>query len=90
MNTMNTDDVIAAWKEPAIRAGLAEQELMQIPQHPAGRSPFEREPMTDAGASLPITLRTIGALTSFMSCNIACSETMWDGSCDFFTYGCCM
>lgn len=89
MNDINTDDLIAAWKDPAVRANLSGQEPNQMPHHPAGRSPFESAAANCAGGSLPGTLRTIGAITSFMSCNISCSETMWDGSCDFFTYGCC-
>ena len=86
---MHANDVIAVWKQPAFRAGLPSEELVQAPQHPAGRSPFESDPVTSAGGMLPGSWRTVGALTSLMSCNISCSETMWDGSCDFFTYGCC-
>jgi mersacidin/lichenicidin family type 2 lantibiotic len=89
MSALNATEVIAAWKQPAIRATLASSELTCLPQHPAGRSPFESDPACCAGAMLPGTLRTVGALTSIMSCNIACGETMWDGSCDFFSYGCC-
>jgi mersacidin/lichenicidin family type 2 lantibiotic len=89
MYAMNSADVIAAWKHPAIRASLADEELMGLPQHPAGRSPFDGDPASAAGGMLPAPIRTVGALTSFLSCTLACSQTMWDGSCDFFTYGCC-
>jgi mersacidin/lichenicidin family type 2 lantibiotic len=86
---MNANDVVAAWKEPAVRADLPHEDLRGLPQHPAGRSPFDGDAANVAGGMLPATIQTIGALTSMMSCNISCSETMWDGSCDFFSYGCC-
>jgi mersacidin/lichenicidin family type 2 lantibiotic len=89
MSSLNCSEVIAAWKQPAVRAALAGSELTGLPEHPAGRSPFEREPACSAGAMRPGTIRTVGPLTSMLSCTFSCSETMWDGSCDFFTYGCC-
>ena len=85
---MTANDVITAWKEPVVRDSLADQELIGLPRHPAGRSPFERDPANCAGGMLPSTLRTAGPVTSFLSCTLACSQTMWDGSCNFFTYGC--
>lgn len=86
---MTDSDVIAAWKEPAVRDSLVAQSAIDLPQHPAGRSPFEQDPANCAGGMLPGTIRTIGPVTSFLSCTLACGQTMWDGSCDFFTYGCC-
>jgi mersacidin/lichenicidin family type 2 lantibiotic len=86
---MTSNDVIAAWKDQAVRANLGEQELAEMPRNPAGASPFECDPANCAGGMLPGTARTIGPITSMLSCTFACSETMWDGSCDFFTYGCC-
>jgi mersacidin/lichenicidin family type 2 lantibiotic len=86
---MDSNEVIAAWKDPAVRASLCDRELVNLPLHPAGRSPFDCAPGNCSGGQLPATIRTIGMLTSIMSCNLACSETMWDGSCDFFSYGCC-
>jgi mersacidin/lichenicidin family type 2 lantibiotic len=87
---MTVSDVITAWKEPMVRDGLADQDAIVLPQHPAGRSPFERDPANCAGGMLPATIQTIGPVTSFLSCTLACSQTLWDGSCDFFTYGCCV
>jgi mersacidin/lichenicidin family type 2 lantibiotic len=89
MSSMNSNEVITAWKQPAMRAGLADPDPIDMPPHPAGRSPFESESVSSAGGMLPSPIQTVGTLTSIMSCNLACSETMWDGSCDFFTYGCC-
>src|SRR5689334_13280644 len=86
---MNANTVITAWKDPALRAELRVHDLLQLPEHPSGRSPFEGDPGKAAGGMAPGTLQTLGPLTSVMSCNLSCSETMWDGSCDFFTYGCC-
>jgi mersacidin/lichenicidin family type 2 lantibiotic len=87
---MTSDDIIAVWKGQAGCATLTEQQLATMPGNPAGLSPFDREPAPlGAGGMLPITIRTIGQITSLMSCTFACSETMWDGSCDFFSYGCC-
>ncbi len=86
---MNANAIITAWKDPALRAELPVHDLSQVPEHPSGRSPLESDPGSAAGGMLPITIATLAPLTSFMSCNLSCSETMWDGSCDFFTYGCC-
>jgi mersacidin/lichenicidin family type 2 lantibiotic len=89
MPSLSSMDVIDVWKRPALRADLGGDELNGLPQHPAGRSPFDQDPGASAGGMVPAPIRTIGTLTSVMSCNLSCSETMWDGSCDFFTYGCC-
>jgi mersacidin/lichenicidin family type 2 lantibiotic len=92
---MTANDRIATWKTPSVRADLAAETLATMPLNPAGLSPFETAtrletaPVHCAGGLPPNTIVTIVRLTSFLSCNVACTETMWDGSCDFFTYGCC-
>ena len=89
---MTSNDFIAAWKDPAVRAHLSEHDLAILPVNPAGPSPFDADPADPAncaGGQVPGPIRTIGQITSLLSCTFACSETMWDGSCDFFTYGCC-
>jgi mersacidin/lichenicidin family type 2 lantibiotic len=86
---MTSNDCIAAWKNPLVRAHLSEHELAMVPENPAGCPPFDADPANCAGGRLPATVVTISPVTAFLSCTLACSQTMWDGSCDFFTYGCC-
>ncbi len=92
---MTANDVIAAWKNPTARADLVPDAQATIPLNPAGRSALEidgrveADPARCAGGLPPSTIRITVQVTSVMSCNFSCSETMWDGSCDFFTYGCC-
>ncbi len=86
---MNANDVITAWKAPAVRASLAAHQLASIPRNPAGPSPFERDPATCASGMMPGMIGPIGSITTLLSCTLVCNETMWDGSCDLFTYGCC-
>jgi mersacidin/lichenicidin family type 2 lantibiotic len=87
---MTANDVITAWKEPTFRDSLSDQQLLDVPQHPAGQPPFEQDPANRAGGMLTGTIRSVGPVSSFLSCALARSQTMWDGSCDFFTYGCCV
>jgi mersacidin/lichenicidin family type 2 lantibiotic len=86
---LNANEVIAAWKEPDVRGSLAWQESATIPPNPAGLSPFESDPANCASGASPAMIGTIGGITTLLSCTLVCSETMWDGSCDFFSYGCC-
>jgi mersacidin/lichenicidin family type 2 lantibiotic len=86
---MTSNDLIASWKDPVVRAHLSEHELAMFPENPAGSSPFDADPVNCAGAKLPATVVTISIVTAFLSCTISCSQTMWDGSCDLFTYACC-
>ena len=86
---MTANEVIKAWKEPAVRASLAGQVLATIPRNPAGPSPFESDPANCASGATPANIGTIVGITTLLSCTLVCNETMWDGSCDFFTYGCC-
>jgi mersacidin/lichenicidin family type 2 lantibiotic len=86
---MTSTDFIAAWKDPAARAHLSDQELALLPTNPAGNSPFDADPANCAGGQAPGVLQTIGIVTTMLTCTLGCAQTMWDGSCDFFTYGCC-
>ncbi len=86
---MNANEIITAWKEAAVRASLAGQQLAAMPKNPAGPSPFERDPAYCASGMVPAMVGTVGSITALLSCTLVCSETMWDGSCDLFTYGCC-
>jgi mersacidin/lichenicidin family type 2 lantibiotic len=86
---MTSNDFIVAWKDAAVRAHLSEQDLAMVPENPAGGSPFDADPANCAGGRMPGTAQTIVQVTAFLSCTLSCSQTMWDGTCDFFTYGCC-
>jgi mersacidin/lichenicidin family type 2 lantibiotic len=86
---MNANDVITAWKEPAVRASLAGLQLAAIPRNPAGGSPFDSDPANCASGTMPSMIGTIATITTLLSCTLVCNETIWDGSCDLFTYGCC-
>lgn len=39
---MSPAEITRAWKEPAFRDSLADQPSLDLPQHPAGRPPFEQ------------------------------------------------
>jgi len=50
---MTEDAVIRAWKDPAYRAGLSEQQRMELPAHPAGLvSLNEAEMVETSGGTL--------------------------------------
>lgn len=83
---MTSDDIITGWKDEGRRRADASEGLAQVPPNPAGLSPFDRRELDVAGGAAPSTI-LLGS--AWLSCMFACAETMWDGSCDLFTYGCC-
>lgn len=82
---MTQHDIITVWKSEAHRLALPREGGVP-PPNPAGASPLDRIDLDAAGGAVPATV-VLGS--AWLSCTFACSETMWDGTCDFFTYGCC-
>jgi mersacidin/lichenicidin family type 2 lantibiotic len=83
---MTTQQIISCWKDEAYRRGQAADVRAMLPVNPAGPSPLDHAPVEASGGLLPATI-VLGS--AWFSCTFACSQTMWDGTCDFFTYACC-
>jgi hypothetical protein len=83
---MNKRDIIDCWKSESCRLDRAAAGLPAGPDNPAGPSPLRQHEFDVSGGSSPSTI-LIGSY--WLSCTISCAQTMWDGTCDFFSYGCC-
>jgi len=79
-------DVIRAWKDELYRAGLNDEELAHLPEHPAGFIELEGEQLAnvEGGTTIPC----IALATAALSCHLACDGTI-DGTCGIFSIGCC-
>jgi mersacidin/lichenicidin family type 2 lantibiotic len=67
---MTSNDFIAAWKDPAVRAHLSEHELSILPVNPAGHSPFDVDPdsWTASAPSSPTAVAALGLIHATHDC----------------------
>ncbi len=68
---MSVQDIIRAWKDAEFRASLSEEQLKQLPAHPAGRVELEDAELDAAGGALPTT--QVQWCTNFCTMRSVCS-----------------
>lgn len=92
---------IRAWKDESYRLTLDPEERLSVPSSPAGAIELADADLGEvAGGSVAITQTTICgtslpcvtvitiAISKNVSCG-ACDTTLWSGSCDVSSIGCC-
>jgi mersacidin/lichenicidin family type 2 lantibiotic len=89
---VSTFDVIRAWKDEEYRSSLNADELARMPAHPSGLVELTDEELVAAqGATWVITscpCLSI-AVSAATSCTPSCNATIWDGTCNVASIGCC-
>lgn len=80
---MTPHQIIHAWKNPQYRATLTSAELASYPEHPASYVELPDEMADDASGG------TVTIVGDAMSVWPSCESTMWDGTCNVATVGCC-
>lgn len=85
---MSNDQIIRAWKDASFRNSLSADELAEVPTNPAGIVDISDQDLEEAvgATSWPCGLFTSVAY----SCAPACGSSMWDGTCNIASIGCCL
>ena len=84
---MNKIDVIRAWKDPAYRASLSEEELAVLPAHPAGLADLSDDQLRMAGASTPVTTAPTCTMHTFLNWRSCCPPITTAPTCTEYTFG---
>jgi len=88
---MNKIDVIRAWKDPAYRASLSQDELASLPVHPAGLPELSDEQLRMAGGAADVAT-TAPTCTQYTFLNWrSCCPVTTAPTCTEYTYAslCC-
>jgi mersacidin/lichenicidin family type 2 lantibiotic len=98
---IDTHTTIRAWKDEGFRLAMADADRAMLPESPAGLIELDDADLGEvAGGDAGITQTTICgtswacvtvaaiAISKNMSCG-ACETTLWSGSCDVSSLGCC-
>lgn len=85
---MNKTDVIRAWKDPAYRATLSEEERAALPLNPAGLADLSDDQLRIAGgAATPITTAPTCTMHTFLNWRSCCPPITTAITCTEFTFG---
>ena len=87
---MRNEDIIRAWKDEDYRISLSDEERAMLPEHPAGVVDLSDEDLDDAagGTTIICGITITGGITALLSCSPGL-DTVFRGSCGFFSAGCC-
>jgi len=84
---MNKTDVIRAWKDPAYRATLSEEELAALPQNPAGLADLSDDQLRIAsGAETAITTAPTCTMNTFLNWRSCCPPITTAITCTEYTF----
>lgn len=87
---MSNEDIIRAWKDRAYRGSLSEAERGALPANPVEPMELDEEDLDAVGSRGGATsVPCIALATLTLSCAPSCENTVFDGTCDAFTEGCC-
>jgi mersacidin/lichenicidin family type 2 lantibiotic len=86
---MAPQDIVKAWKDPSYREVLSAVDLAQLPANPAGAIELDDSQLSDVAGATTWYCFTVSVVTAGVSCFPACGSTVWDGTCNVATYGCC-
>lgn len=81
-------DYIKAWKDPVYRASLTEDERRSLPASPAGFVELSDSELDGADGGTYTPTPTITLVTWEAGC-FSINSTMCNGTCAFWTNGCC-
>ena len=85
---MSEEDIIKMWKDESYRASSDQD----VPENPAGEVELTDEALEDAsgGAEAVTSWVCLSIATSgTISCIPSCGATVWDGTCNVASIGCC-
>ena len=86
---MSEEDIIKMWKDESYRASHGDE---PTPENPAGEVELTDEALEDAsgGAEAVTSWICLSIATSgTISCIPSCGATVWDGTCNVASIGCC-
>jgi mersacidin/lichenicidin family type 2 lantibiotic len=87
---MSEEDIIKMWKDESYRASHGDE---QAPENPAGEVELTDEALEAAsgGAEAAVTtwICLSVATSGTISCIPSCDRTVWDGTCNVASIGCC-
>lgn len=89
---MSEDDIIKMWKDESYRASHSDNPEQDVPENPAGEVELTDEALEDAsgGAQAVTSWVCLSIATSgTISCIPSCGATVWDGTCNVASVGCC-
>jgi mersacidin/lichenicidin family type 2 lantibiotic len=85
---MNKNDVIRAWKDPAYRATLSEEERASLPLNPAGLADLSDDQLRIAsGAVTPVTTAPTCTNYTFLNWRSCCPPLTTAPTCTEYTFG---
>jgi mersacidin/lichenicidin family type 2 lantibiotic len=85
---MNKNDIIRAWKDPAYRATLSEQERATLPLNPAGLADLSDDQLRIAGgAATQVTTAPTCTMNTFLNWRSCCPPITTAPTCTEYTFG---
>jgi mersacidin/lichenicidin family type 2 lantibiotic len=79
---MDPKDVIRAWKDPEFRSSLDTEAQSTLPTHPSGLMNLDDADLMNVSGGTSVA-------TMIVSCFGSCDNTLFDGTCDLWSLGCC-
>jgi len=83
---MNKTDVIRAWKDPAYRATLSDEEMAAMPLNPAGLADLSDDQLRIAGASEVATTAPTCTNYTFLNWRACCPPITTAITCTEYTF----